>query len=65
MNTARAPYIEHDSLEVKEVVDFADRFWCVLELKISKLRAIMPYKLHYFIKVHVNVNIYLRKHMYI
>jgi len=46
MNTAIAPYIKHDSLEVKEVVDFADRFWYVLELKISKLRAIMLYKLH-------------------
>jgi hypothetical protein len=31
-NTARAPYIKHDSPEVKEVVDFADRFWYVLEL---------------------------------
>jgi hypothetical protein len=27
--------------QVKEVVDFADRFWYVLELKINKLRAIM------------------------
>jgi hypothetical protein len=40
-NTARAPYIKHDSPEVKEVVDFADRFWYVLELKIKRLRTIM------------------------
>jgi hypothetical protein len=40
-NTARAPYIPHDSPEVKDVVNFADRFWYVLELKINKLRAIM------------------------
>jgi hypothetical protein len=37
LNTARAPYIEHNSPEVKEVVNFADRFWYVLELKIKKL----------------------------
>jgi hypothetical protein len=41
MNTARAPYIKHDSPEVKDVVNFADRFWYVLELKIKKLRAII------------------------
>ena len=41
MNTARAPYIKHDSPEVKDVVNFADRFWYVLKLKINKLRAIM------------------------
>jgi hypothetical protein len=41
LNTAKAPYIEHNSPEVKEVVNFADRFWYVLELKIKKLRAIM------------------------
>jgi hypothetical protein len=41
LNTARAPYIKHDSPEVKDVVDFADRFWYVLELKINKLRTIM------------------------
>jgi hypothetical protein len=35
LNTAKAPYIKHDSPEVKEVVDFADRFWYVLELKIK------------------------------
>jgi hypothetical protein len=35
MNTARAPHIKHDSPEVKDVVDFADRFWYVLELKIK------------------------------
>ena len=46
MNTARAPYIKRDSPEVKDVVNFADRFWYVLELNMSKLRAIMPYKLH-------------------
>ena len=40
-NTARAPYIPHDSPEVKDVVHFADRFWYVLELKIKKLRAAM------------------------
>jgi hypothetical protein len=40
-NTARAPNIPHDSPEVKEVVNFADRFWYVLELKIKKLRTIM------------------------
>jgi hypothetical protein len=40
-NTARAPNIPHNSPEVKEVVNFADRFWYVLELKINKLRAIM------------------------
>jgi hypothetical protein len=40
LNT-RAPYIKHDSPEVKDVVDFADRFWYVLELKINKLRTIM------------------------
>jgi hypothetical protein len=31
-NTARAPYIKHDSAEVKEVVDFAERIRCMLEL---------------------------------
>jgi hypothetical protein len=39
LNTARAPNIKADSLEVKDVVNFADRFWYVLELKIKKLRA--------------------------
>jgi hypothetical protein len=38
LNTARAPYIPHDSPEVKDVVNFADRFWYVLELKIKKLK---------------------------
>ena len=38
MNTAKAPYIKHDSPEVKEVVNFADRFWSVLELTIKKLK---------------------------
>ena len=38
LNTARAPYIKHDSPEVKDVVNFADRFWYVLDLKIKKLR---------------------------
>jgi hypothetical protein len=38
MNTARAPNIKHDSPEVKEVVDFAERVRYVLELKINKLR---------------------------
>ena len=41
MNTARAPYIKHDSPEVKDVVNFADRFWYVLELKIKKLKIAM------------------------
>jgi hypothetical protein len=41
LNTTRAPNIKHNSPEVKEVVDFADRFWYVLELKIKKLRNIM------------------------
>jgi hypothetical protein len=41
LNTTRAPYIKHDSPEVKDVVNFADRFWYVLELKKKKLRAIM------------------------
>ncbi|MFL6376742.1 MAG: hypothetical protein ACJ72R_04685 [Nitrososphaeraceae archaeon] len=40
-NTARAPYIKHDSAEVKEVVDFAERIRCMLELKINKLRTVM------------------------
>lgn len=40
-NTARAPYIKHDSPEIKDVVNFADGFWYVLELKINKLRTIM------------------------
>ena len=40
-NTARAPNIKHDSSEVKEVVNFADRFWYVLELKIKKLKIAM------------------------
>ena len=35
MNTAKAPYIKHDSPEIKDVVNFADRFWYVLELKAS------------------------------
>ena len=35
LNTAKAPSIKHDSPEVKDVVDFADRFWYVLELKIK------------------------------
>jgi hypothetical protein len=41
LNTARAPNIKADSPEVKDVVNFADRFWYVLELKIKKLRAAM------------------------
>jgi hypothetical protein len=33
LNTAKAPYyIKHDSPEVKDVVNFADKFWYVLEL---------------------------------
>jgi hypothetical protein len=40
-NTARAPYIKHDSPEVKEVVDFAERLRHVLELRINKLRVAM------------------------
>jgi hypothetical protein len=41
MNTAKAPYIKHDSPEVKEVVNFAESLRYVLELKINKLRTIM------------------------
>jgi hypothetical protein len=41
LNTARAPYIKHDSPEVKDIVNFADRFWYVLELKIKKLKISM------------------------
>ncbi len=41
LNTANAPYIPHDSPEVKDVVGFADRFWYVLELKKNKLRVII------------------------
>jgi hypothetical protein len=41
LNTARAPNIPHDSPEVKDVINFADRFWYVLELKKNKLRKIM------------------------
>ena len=41
MNTARAPNIKADSPKVKEVVDFAERFRYVLELKINRLRTIM------------------------
>ncbi|MFL6432836.1 MAG: hypothetical protein ACJ71O_03760 [Nitrososphaeraceae archaeon] len=41
LNTAKAPYIKHDSPEVKDVVNFADRFLYVLELKIKKLRIAM------------------------
>ena len=38
LNTAKAPYIKHNSPKVKGVVNFADRFWYVLELKIKKLK---------------------------
>ena len=41
LNTARVPYIKHDSPEVKDVVNFADRFWYILELKIKKLKTIV------------------------
>ena len=41
LNTAKAPSIKHDSPEVKDVVDFAERVRYVLELKINKLRTIM------------------------
>ena len=40
VNTAKATYIKHDSPEVKDVVNFADRFWYVLELK-NKIRSII------------------------
>jgi hypothetical protein len=30
LNTARALYIKHDSPEVKDIVNFADRLWYVL-----------------------------------
>jgi hypothetical protein len=39
--SARAPYIKHDSPEVKDVCYFADRFWYVLELKKKKLKTIV------------------------
>jgi len=32
LNTARAPNIKHDFPEVKDVVNFTDGFWYVLEL---------------------------------
>jgi hypothetical protein len=33
LNTAKAPYyIKHEYPEVKDVVNFADKFWYVLEL---------------------------------
>jgi hypothetical protein len=38
LNTAIAPNMKADSPEIKEVVNFADRFWYVLELKIKKLK---------------------------
>jgi hypothetical protein len=38
--TGRAPNIKHDSPELKEVVNFADRLWYVLDLKIKKLTTI-------------------------
>ena len=43
LNTAaKASYIKHDSPEVKDVVNFADRFWYVLELlKTKKLKIAM------------------------
>jgi hypothetical protein len=40
LSTAKAPYIKHDSPEVKDVISFADRFWYVLELKIKKLKVL-------------------------
>jgi hypothetical protein len=33
LNTAKALYIKHDSPKVRDVVNFVDRFWYVLELK--------------------------------
>jgi len=41
LNITKPPYIKHDSHEVKDVVNFADRFWYVLELKKKKLNAFM------------------------
>jgi hypothetical protein len=41
LNTARAPNIKDNSPEVEDVVNFADRFWYALELKVKKLRTIM------------------------
>jgi hypothetical protein len=40
-NIARAPFIKHTSPEVKDIVDFAERFRYVLELKLKNLEAIM------------------------
>jgi hypothetical protein len=39
LNTARAK--SGTTPETKQVVDFADRLWYVLELKINKLRTAM------------------------
>ena len=39
--SGRAPYIKHDSPEIKDVCYFAGRFWYVLELKIKKLKTIV------------------------
>ena len=36
LNTAKASYIKHDSPEVKDIVNFADGFWYVLDLKTKK-----------------------------
>jgi len=41
LNTAKASYIKHDSPEVKDVVNFADGFWYVLDLKIKKIKIAM------------------------
>lgn len=41
LNTAKASYIKHDSPEVKDVVNFADRSWYALELEIKKLKIAM------------------------
>jgi hypothetical protein len=41
LNTARVPYIKHDSPEVKDVVNFVDSFWYILELKVKKLKIAM------------------------
>jgi len=40
-STARAPNIKHNSPEVKEVVDFAERVRYMLDIKINHLRIAM------------------------
>ena len=41
MNNFNTADIKHNSPEVKDVANFADRFWYVLELKKKKLKTIV------------------------